>query len=143
MTQMIEVKTAELVGPALDWAVGIVVHGKVYVFPDGGLCPPEGTISLKEDDGTLWTNIGGFHHGDQWRPSTDWTQGGLLIDQHQVWLSPPVDDVEPVGWDAEIYGEDGATSAIQDGCPTALIAVCRAVVQAKLGDVVSVPAELA
>jgi hypothetical protein len=86
----------------------------------------------------MWTDNHGCYDPDQ-----DWGIGGPLIEQHKVWLSPPVDDVEPTGWDAEIYGaDDGAPVADQDGCQTALIAICRAVVQAKLGETVSVPAEL-
>ena len=134
---MIEVKTAELTGPVLDWAVGIVVYGKVYVYPDGGLCPPEGTISLNEDDGTLWTNIGEFHHGDQWTPSTDWDQGGPMIASHQVNLhSPQTSDDCWAAW-VTIRGKDFCQGGWQP-----LVAACRAIVAAKLGDVVSVPAEL-
>jgi hypothetical protein len=79
------------------------------------------------------------------RYSTDWSQGGPLIDKYKPWLSPPVGDPEDgdlYGWDAEIYGDDGELIADQDGCQTALVAACRAVVQAHLGDTVSVPAEL-
>lgn len=137
------IETANLEGQALDWAVAIAVYGKVYVYPDGGLCPPEGTISLNEDNGTLWTNIGDFHHGDQWQPSADWHQAGELAETH---IKRMGDCCEPVnGWDAIPEGKQCFAMAHNNEFatgPTKRIAVCRAVVLSKLGTSVEVPAVL-
>ncbi|MEL4167319.1 phage protein NinX family protein [Pseudomonas sp. ZS001] len=146
MSELIEVKTADLTGQALDWAVAIAVHGKVYVYPEGGLCPPEDTISLNEDDGTMRVNSGGFHPKDSWSPSTDWSQGGPLIEKYQVALVPEAHDgLEGTEmserWYADIY-YDGGEQYTTEHCETPLIAASRAIVAAYLGDTVSIPAEL-
>jgi len=134
---MIVVDTADLIGSALDWAIAVVVHGKVYVYPDGGLCPPEDSVQMNEDDGSLWVSSGGFHPKDSWAPSTDWSQGGPLISKHMVSLHCPqsTDDV----WAAWVITDKGEFC---HGGESALIAACRAIVAAKLGDTVSVPKEL-
>ena len=133
---MIEVKTQDLSGTALDWAVAIAVHGKVYCYPDGGLCPPEGTVSLNDDDNSLWTNIGGFHHGDHWSPSVKWNQAGKLIEQQRIGFGP----VRRVGWVAHPHRPNAPTEWLEAEEP--LVAICRAIVADKLGMLVSVPAEL-
>ena len=134
MAQFVEVKTVELTGQALDWAVSRV----------------EGVEYIKDYIVTTERNIIGeilsSSSTSNYRPSTDWAQGGLLLDKHKPWVSPPVEDpdpCQPFGWDAEIYDEDGREvigHAI--GGKTALIAICRAIVLSKLGDLVQVPAEL-
>lgn len=63
-------------------------------------------------------------------PSTDWAQGGLLRDMFRVEVLECGDVVH-----AKLAGL--ANSA---GCgATALIAICRAIVASKLGDIVKVP----
>ncbi|TFF13683.1 DUF2591 domain-containing protein [Pseudomonas sp. BCA14] len=140
------VKTQDLTGTALDWAMAMAVHDKVYCYPDGGLCPPEGTVSLNEDDNSLWTNIGGFHHGDRWSPSTDWNQTGPLIEKYQIALIPEAHDglegtVMSERWYADIY-YNGGQQYTTEHCETPLTAACRAIVGANLGDTVSIPTEL-
>lgn len=136
---MVDVATKDLSGAALDWAVAIAMYGKVYVFPDGGLCPPEGTVSLNEDDGTLWTNIGGFHHGGQWCPSTDWGVGSQIIAGALIsLLYEPVDAPGAAGeWCAWLH-HDSPQFRHQDQ----LVAGSRALVASKMGDIVKVPAYL-
>ena len=68
-----------------------------------------------------------------WSPSTDWSQGGTLIERHDVWLSS---EAIPGPWLASING-----CGLETG-PTPLIAACRAIVYRVLGDTVDVPAEL-
>lgn len=128
---MIKVKTAELTGQALDWAVAQVVQPEGFVLRmDPEYDPPEPVLGIVMDASDLensWLKTG-------WSPSTDWSQGGPLIDEHDVWLSD----------------YDGACVAscephfgryIQEG-NTNLVAICRAVVATKLGDEVEVPQEL-
>ncbi|HBP4949264.1 DUF2591 domain-containing protein [Pseudomonas aeruginosa] len=143
---MVEVRAADLSGTALHWAVAVAKYGKVFVYPDGGFYPPEGSVSLNEDDLTLWVNNGLGDHTDEWLPSTNWGQGGPLIDEHVLSLRVAV---EPkAGWDAVGGVKYCATAIGQDGFErmcfgeTRLIAACRVVVEALLGTFVSVPAEL-
>lgn len=103
---MIEVKTAELIGPALDFSAAKA---------EGLNCK---VIKL----------------------STDWSQAGQLIDKYGISLVPPCGAHND--WDAYIYDSIGNTVGSAERCETALIAICRAVVAAQLGDTVQVPAEL-
>ncbi|RJG10967.1 DUF2591 domain-containing protein [Pseudomonas cavernicola] len=116
----IEVKTADLIGPALDWAVALATGAdELKVGADGGV-----SCIYQLPDGGCWTNY--------YRPSTDWSQGGPLIEKHITALNQSGTET----WWA--HSEDRLGLG-----PTALIAACRAIVAAKLGDTVSVPAELA
>ncbi|SIR65520.1 Protein of unknown function [Aeromonas sp. RU39B] len=107
MSDFVEVKTADLTGPALDWAVAQV---------EGVACTPH--------------TIKRFY-----RPSTDWSQGGPLRDKYDVGIEPSVPDGRPYAY---VPGRDLDGSRGE----TALIAICRAIVAAKLGDVVQVPTAL-
>lgn len=108
---MVEVKTSALSGAALDWAV---------VQAEGHPCG-----ELHDD---------GYWSGPEY--STDWSQGGPLIEKHRVdlhyaghaWMAQA--GTLSKAWPLACYGG------------TALIAACRAIVAAHLGDVVQVPAEL-
>lgn len=125
--EMVELKTADLIGKALDWAAAKAIGLPVFI-------DHQGWVRKLPDDASAW------------RPSWNWSQGGPLIEQHKPWLSPPTgtnEDDEPYGWDAEIYSDDGFEKIAHIiGAPTALVAVCRAVVLAKLGATVQVPKEL-
>lgn len=142
---MVEVRAGDLEGVALDWAVAFAMIGKVLVYPEGGHFPPAGTVSLNEDDFTLWLNDG-ERNSQSWSPSTLWSQCGHLIDEHIFSLSRAV---EPkAGWDAVGGVKYSATAEGKDGFgvmafgDTRMVAACRAFVEAQLGPVVSVPAEL-
>lgn len=114
--KMVEVKTAELIGYALDWAVSSVVHKQ-------GICCAE----FEEIKSIETLKCAGLVR----KYSTDWGQIGPLIEKYKVSL-----EVRPSGqWDA--YCDRWVLF-----CESPLTAVCRAIVAAKLGDVVSVPAEL-
>src|SRR5690606_9760356 len=129
---MIEVKTAERSGAALDWAVGSSAGGEqkphqfadnidapfwdAWVFPDGYACTA-------------------------WNPSGNWNQGGQLIAKHLITVG-----TEASTEDGSVYFWAYAEAAYA-GMPvvfgeTHLIAACRAIVAAKLGDTVQIPAEL-
>ena len=105
-------KTSELTGAALDWAVTYAQHGEAahYIFKHNP----------------------GFH-----RYSTDWAQGGPIIEREKL-------EVTPWGvngaWRARDFYEPspGVPCAEQYG-PTPLIAAMRCIVASKLGDEVDVP----
>ncbi|MBF8646829.1 phage protein NinX family protein [Pseudomonas pudica] len=129
MTDLIEVRVSNLVGAPLDWAVamaegfGIDPESRTTVWHPGGLpC----SISIR-----------GAADGFGWRPSTDWGQGGLLIDKH----SGTAQHIPGLPDDLH-YAGGPADAGVWCYGPTALIAFCRGLVNHKLGDTVQVPKEL-
>ena len=106
-------KTADLIGPALNWAVA-QCEGKVHGYKH----------QLVDDcrDVIPYT------------PSSDWSQGGPIIEREWIELGAYRDQ-----WRAVFHGEDG--SIFQVG-PTPLIAAMRCYVASRLGDEVDVPDEL-
>ncbi len=125
---MIELKTSELIGAALNFAVARVVDYKPALIQDP--CGPDEWIIMGRDDMYLTRDPEEFH---VWSPSTEWSQCGPLLRKFSV-------DIEHLG-DGRVIGrivEDGAAEL----GPDELIAACRAIVAARLGDTVSVPAEL-
>lgn len=117
MNEFIEVKTAELTGTALDWAVeaalGGVRVGHRVDFPHGYWCVGE------------------------YKPSWRWDQGGPLIEKYQIDLKWGGIDGKAYWWSATHQD----LAQFQIGA-TPLIAACRAIVAAHLGETVSVPKEL-
>lgn len=135
MTDMIEVKTAELAGPALDWAVAEAEGIQRFVM--GNDWPGNSAVDDAADRdrvvicnliGRLVVARGGW--SDEWKPSASWAQGGPLIDKHRMSFWGGENYVYAVCAGGEGYGL------------THLIAACRAIVAAKLGDTVRVPAAL-
>jgi hypothetical protein len=114
-----EMKTCELTGAALDWAVakcegiGLGPRGSVVYYHDGGPA--------------------------MWQPSTDWAQGGPIIEREGLALHR----VAPGEWYAFMWWDDtdGAGDIMRKG-PTPLIAAMRCYVASKLGDTVDLPKEL-
>jgi hypothetical protein len=78
----------------------------------------------------------GSEHGwlDGFEPSTDWAQGGPIIERELIGLVPPLDER---GWAAATDKTEFSYG------PTALVAAMRCYVASKLGDDVDVPEELA
>jgi hypothetical protein len=97
-------KTSELTGAALDWAVAKCERVNYH--------------------GPAWTKF-----------STDWAQGGPIIEREWVDLHCVNDSL----WEAECPAVGGL--AMQNG-PTPLIAAMRCYVASKLGDDVTLPPEL-
>lgn len=120
-------KTSELTGVALDWAVGTAL-GRVPKYD-------------MESHGSTWYGwwLAGWGYEYERLPSysSDWAQGGPIIEREGIYLWRP-------------YGVNGAWSAkldswqpervIHDDKP--LIAAMRCYVASKLGDEVDVPDEL-
>ena len=116
-------KTSELTGPALDWAVakceGINLHHAIQ---------PHGYLEI------LFNEANG---GDVFTPSNDWAQGGPIIERECMDLLclEGGDD----GWQADRYLH---TEKVEAYGPTPLIAAMRCYVASKLGDEVELPKEL-
>lgn len=148
--KFVEVKTAELIGPALDWAVAKAEGLPVFVmsvadqmaqFQPGDFTDyeRERLWQIKKPKVRIAEEVS--HHSKPCPSySTDWSQGGPLIDkiggfELKVWLeSTPETKCE-----AHIHSYEG--NWIVFG-PTPLIAAMRCLVAAKLGDTVQVPKEL-
>ena len=116
-----KIKTADLIGPALDWAVAVV----------------EG---LTEEN--AWTTVEIFKAiragGGYWY-STDWSKGGPLIEREWLDLTSwPNESNEDLRWECTQYDSINCHAF----GPTPLIAAMRCVVAATLGDEVEVPDEL-
>jgi len=110
-------KTSELTGAALDWAVA-----KCEGFD------PE---TLNTKTGVVYSLRYGVY-----TPSTNWSQGGPIIEREAITVSEgsPVIGLE---WMAC----DRGSTHIQHG-PTYLIAAMRCYVASKLGDDIDLPKEL-
>lgn len=130
MTNMIEVKTADLIGPALDWAVANAAGWPVEIKPHGQYSNASTGHKLKARSYRLW--MVSDVDPEECTPSSDWSQGGPLIEKH-------TSTVTHAAYDAGWWAHSG--NHIGEG-KTPLIAACRAIVAAKLGDVVGVPTEL-
>lgn len=120
-----KIKTSELVGAALDWVVAKAVEQDVGIYANSVFrVDPESDIGEPE----------------QYSPSTNWSQGGPLRDQFKVSV---FESVETGRSQAFITTERKAVKQFpwqwSELGPTALIAICRAVVSCKLGDEVEVP----
>lgn len=127
VNNLIELKTAELVGAALDWAVGRAAG--VDFGPDAIQSPRE-------------VIIGGYQGRPRvhWAPSHYWAQLGPLIKKYQldltfervglVYAYPCKDDGLPVIETRDHYGSSG---------PTHEIAACRAIVASHFGETVGIP----
>lgn len=117
------IKTSELTGTALDWAVancdGITDH----------------------DMGSFIIPILDAVQAYQYSPSTDWAQGGPVIEREGI----DVVNAKNIGyneaWMACAPKRFGSRGDYSYG-PTPLIAAMRCYVAAKLGDEVEVPDEL-
>lgn len=159
---MKQVNVSELTGAALDWAVakasGMPFYtqgedwpGNYRVTQQAG----EEPVIIRALIGTLWLEFQG--KTTPWSPSTDWSQGGPLIDKYGVLLSPPKSMVhrnfgnfdarngwyESGVWGATIFGaERKHRRRAFDHPDQPLVAAMRAIVQFELGDVVSVPDDL-
>ncbi|MDE9437097.1 DUF2591 domain-containing protein [Xenorhabdus bovienii] len=118
-----KIKTSELTGRALDWAVARAI-GAVEIT--------EGTTRrLELPDGYSVYD----RYASTFSPSTTWSQCGSLIERYLIELNNQViSENEVEHWatcvDEYIYGL------------TALEAACRIVVHVKLGDEIEIPDEL-
>jgi hypothetical protein len=109
-----KIKTSELTGPALDWAVA-KAQGKrpsLFIYQQTGALAKEHNYS------------------------SDWSQGGPIIEREGIELKRSL--VKPFVWAAFAYQSPNAHCC----GPTALIAAMRCYVASKLGDTIDVPEEL-
>jgi hypothetical protein len=115
-------KTSELTGAALDWAVAKC----------GGFDPE----TLNTKTGVVYSLRYGVY-----RPSTNWAQGGPIIEREKMDIA--CWDAHSMPWKASIDGDTDAGVALYvEYGPTPLIAAMRCYVASKLGDTIDIPEEL-
>ncbi len=128
-------KTSELQGAALDLAVA--------------QC--EAWVAGTNDEDLVSFVLESSPNEMHFWPSTDWAQGGPIIEREKIgvwWATHYVDD-DGVEYGNHWYAEMGCTDenadsrycGVADG-PTPLIAAMRCYVVSKLGDEVNIPEEL-
>ena len=110
-------KTSELIGAALDWAVALIT------FPEPDYEESDRLAYVCGDDE--------FHFA----PSANWAQGGEIIERERIELN--YDDA--IGWTAAYMDVRGLVECIGS---TPLIAAMRCYVASKLGDEVEIPDEV-
>jgi len=109
-------KVSELQGAALDWAVAKCEGVAVEYINDGiNRC--------------LLMPMGG-----RFNPSTEWAQGGPIIERERIGLGHEICEGRPY-WVATGY-------LVEECGPTPLIAAMRCYVASKLGEEIDVPNEL-
>jgi len=109
-------KTSELTGAALDWAVAKAWQ---HVYSDRALLQAV---------------------AEGYKPSTDWSQGGPIIEREKIDLS-----LQFYGWVAH-HGKYRMREMNQpyytQKADTPLIAAMRCYVESKMGDEIDIPKEL-
>lgn len=118
-------KTTELTGAALDWAVakceGLIAFGYKKI----------------NDDCIIKLSTGEF---EKFAPSTDWALGGAIIAREGigVYMSHYV---SKGAWSAHCPVQ-GSLMACVDNQPSPLIAAMRSYVASKMGDEVEIPNDI-
>lgn len=132
-----KIKTADLIGPALDWAVATIEgYGGLRRNPHAF----DQSLIMNRGDGqcVLFSSLN-YH--------TDWSQGGPLLERENIGLEKHRLD-GPYQWAAcdwhpvVVQGHTCLERSKYVYGPTPLIAAMRCIVAATLGDEVDVPDEL-
>jgi hypothetical protein len=118
-TKEIKMKTDELTGAALDWAVAKCEDQPVY---------------WNEEDEAVYCGDGipnylGYRGDTSYTPSIDWAQGGPIIERERIEVRP----YDGIKWIAT----DNLTNHTVGKTP--LIAAMRCFVASKLGDDIEIP----
>ena len=111
-------KTSELQGAALDWAVAKCEGLKVKVM--SGVCYDVELLDMQVDGDTRIIY------------STDWAQGGLIIEREKI----------AIDWDHDCWNASTDSHPAYYSAETPLVAAMRCYVASKLGDEVELTEEL-
>lgn len=139
---MPKIKTADLTGIALDWAVAQVdpkCEGLTFEFRDGmacGIC--DGMVAIfipgpRILDAIKIRRTVGAAYSLSYRPSSDWSLGGPIIECDRIQLYTAGDE-----WLAKV----NCLANNLGVAPTPLVAAMRAYVASKSGDSVDIPDQL-
>lgn len=115
-----KIKTSELSGAQLDWAVaeceGLLAFG------------------YETDGERLWTTLS-TGETELFAPHINWAQGGPIIERERIRL-----DQMPYPKELWIAGHDSSHDMVSG--PTPLVAAMRCYVASKLGDEIEIPEEI-
>ncbi|MGB5955435.1 phage protein NinX family protein [Pseudomonas sp.] len=129
MTDLIEVKTAYLVGEALGWAVGKAEGLDLFLEPPGYNGVPWRVFARYRGEA--------IEHTKRYNPWEDWALCGALQDKYVRLVERDADgDSCAITWRSTSSREGEGWGG------TTLEAVCRSVVDLITGDTVQVPKEL-
>ncbi len=122
-------KTSDLIGPALDWAVAKC---------EGAMAPLGNVMLIGKQ---LFISVGSDPYYETqavtYSPSTDWSQGGPIIEREKI----SIIDVDGYDfWKAEKLDQNA--KVVTGYGPTPLVAAMRCYVVSKLGNEVEIPEEL-
>jgi len=126
-----KIKTSELTGTALDWAVQWAHN------PTG----PTGAGWYERDaNNKLFDPLNEYTIS----PSTDWAQGGPIIEREEICTKRQAPASVGYEWNAWIWTKHTAKGGSNAGGsgPTPLVAAMRCYVASKLGDEIDIPKEL-
>jgi len=143
--------TNSLTGAALDYAVARAANLRVYDgwqgrWDDQKLSTDwyfeaEKKAIIQEEFHESGSRNGTWRETARWQPSTDWVQGGPIIEQEKIAIMHgSMIEPEYVEWHAISYGAADMSHTWRG--PTPLIAAMRCYVASKLGDTVEIPKEL-
>ena len=127
---MLKIKTSELIDQALDCAVAKsigIMHRDQYL---GGHMMVGWWISGLHNDPNFWIRL------DAFRPSTDWSQGGPIIERERIGVKAVHHGYAVSHWAATQEFVDGQCNG-----PTPLVAAMRCFCYSKFGDTVDIPPE--
>lgn len=128
------IKTSDLIGSALDWAVakceGLTLYKDALL--DSVIKRGVWVSGLSIDPNT-WKPLALFN------PSTDWSQGGPIIEREKIDIGIDWDDNNK--WIAG-YSILAECMNFEQRGSTPLISAMRCYVASKLGDTVEIPEEL-
>ncbi len=116
-----KVKASELIGRSLDWAVAVCQN-----------------VELDENNDPIWFDDRGWL--TKYSPSTDWSQGGPIIDA-LLRTGLVIQQGGPLAANDRVWVYVKGVDMFFHG-PTLLIAVMRCYVSSKLGEEAEVPDEL-
>lgn len=141
-----QIKTATLTSPALDWAVAECENNLWLAYENALLAdrpvPPRPSEFLRDNN-----------YSAAFAPSTDWAQGGPIIERENIatsfdreWVYGPGNvhpDDEPDNGDRWLAALDiRGDQCLSEYGPTLLVTAMRCYVASKLGDTVDIPDKL-
>lgn len=130
-----KIKTSELIGPALDWAVAKCEGIEVIAW---NCTDREAYYVVMADAYVDKDKLTFYAEDDTYYPSTSWAQGGPILEQWCIDLAAD-EFLTESKWMASCTNEG---ELFEQHGPTPLIAAMRCYVASRLGDEVDVPEEL-
>ena len=122
-----KVKVSELTGAALDWVVAVCKNLEIH--------PPQKDmkIAVRNVEWEPWWVF---------TPSTNWAQGGPILEREGISISSPRPEEDDRDWQARALSVSSFMSREYKKGDTPLEAAMRCYVTSKLGDEVEIPEEL-